>query len=226
MNELPDSITNPPARHGWRRALGGAAILMVVAIAGALPIFWGERAKESAVGEKRESGEVASQRQLTSFVLTNTSGGVVTRADLQGKWVVANFVFSACSISCMEVNYRMREIQQLVADREDVVLISFTIDPVADTPPVLAKFAAQLQADTNQWTFLTGSKKELNTLLEQSFLGPRDPKLAGIVPGGWPHIDQIAVVNPEGRLVKVLNGMKKDVARVAAEILGPTRRKG
>jgi len=64
----------------------------------------------------------------------------------------------------------MAEIQQLTATNADVRLVSLTVDPRSDTPPVLAKWGARFGADTNRWCFLTGSKTVLHGLIAKSFL--------------------------------------------------------
>ena len=222
MNE-----SHPNVSKNLQRLVIVAAGFVFVGVAAVIPVVFSKAPDPSTVAHAEASKDLAEAlpvRNLVPFVLTNSAGAVVTQEALEGKWVVANFVFSACSISCMEVNYRMREIQRLLAERSDVVLVSFTVDPRTDTPPVLARFAAQLKADTNSWTFLTGDRKQLYPVLEHCFLGPPNPKLAGIIPGAWPHVDQIAVVNPEGRLVKVFDGMKKNVARTVLASLGNNAR--
>jgi protein SCO1/2 len=43
-------------------------------------------------------------------------------------------------------------------------LVSFTVDPAHDTPPVLAKYASHFKADPERWYFLTGEMGRLNEL--------------------------------------------------------------
>jgi protein SCO1/2 len=46
----------------------------------------------------------------------------------------------------------------------DVKLISFTVDPEDDTPPVLAEYGKHFKSDPARWTFLTGPRAALNDL--------------------------------------------------------------
>ena len=137
----------------------------------------------ACVAGKREKAALSSSppdhpRHLIEFNLTDRSGRSVTQADLAGRFLVVNFVFTSCSLSCRAVNDRMEEIQRLVADAADVRLVSLTVDPRTDTPPVLAKFANSFHADSHRWLFLTGDKAELYHLLETSFI-PKSPELDG-----------------------------------------------
>lgn len=157
-------------------------------------------------------------RQLAAFNLLERSGRPITQADLAGKYLVVDFVFTSCSLKCRVVNDRMAEIQRLVADAPDVCLVSLTVDPRSDTPAVLTKFADSFHADTNRWLFLTGEPAEMYRLLETSFLS-RSRELAGLVPGGFTGTDQIMLVEPDGRLCGVFNGLRTNVAEtVVAEI--------
>jgi cytochrome oxidase Cu insertion factor (SCO1/SenC/PrrC family) len=158
-------------------------------------------------------------RQLIGFTLTDRTGRTVTRSELDGQFVVVSFVFSGCSSTCLVVNRRMAEIQKSVANQSDVRLVSLTVDPRTDTPPVLKRFAGQFRADINRWFFLTGDKQTLYSLIETSFLpqdgiGGYDP-----MPGGFTGTERIALVDPRGRVRTYFDGLNADTpAAVVAEI--------
>ena len=175
------------------------------------------------VASRREMAEGMSHaldhpRKLVAFNLTDRSGRSVTQADLLGKSLVVNFVFTSCSLSCRAVNDRMEEIQPLLAGRSDTQLVSLTVDPRTDTPAVLARFAEEFHADTNRWFFLTGEKSVLYDLIETSFV-PRTLDLEQLIPGGFTATDRIMLVDPDGTVRTSFNGLKPGVAAaVAAEI--------
>jgi protein SCO1/2 len=58
----------------------------------------------------------------------------------------------------------MRRVQLSTARTPDVTLVSFTVDPQHDTPPVLAAYASHFTADPARWHFLTGEPTRLNDL--------------------------------------------------------------
>ena len=109
-------------------------------------------------------------RRLESFSLTNSTGRTVTREELDGKFLAVSFLFTSCSLTCPEVSKRMAEIQHRTATNNDVRLLSLTVDPRSDTPPVLAKWGERFGADTNRWLMLTGGKVQLHQLIGTSFL--------------------------------------------------------
>src|SRR5262249_34428485 len=86
---------------------------------------------------------------------------------VKGKTVVVNFIFTTCTTICPPLTATFRKVQQELGDRpgRDVQLISISVDPVTDVPERLKEFAARFDAGPG-WTFVTGSKSEIEQLLK------------------------------------------------------------
>ena len=94
---------------------------------------------------------------LPAFSLIDQRGEPYGLTDLRGKIWVADFVFTSCPTVCPKLTRKMRDIQHRAHNLGDVFhLVTFSVDPVNDTPPVLAAYANEFHADTRRWTFLTG----------------------------------------------------------------------
>ena len=159
------------------------------------------------------------ERTLGDFSLMDENGRTVTRAELDGKILVVGFLFTGCALTCPEVTKRMAEIQQLTATNADVRLVSLTVDPRSDTPPVLAKWGARFGADTNRWCFLTGSKTVLHGLIAKSFLVQDNSDPFNSMPGNFTGTERIAVVDRHGRTRIYFDGLRDETpAAVVAEI--------
>ncbi len=159
------------------------------------------------------------ERTLGEFSLTDENGRIVTRTELEGKILVVSFLFTGCALTCPEVTQRMAEIQQLTATNDDVRLVSLTVDPRTDTPPVLAKWGARFGADTNRWYFLTGNKPVLHGLIAQSFLAQDNSDPFNSMPGNFTGTERIAVVDQHGRTRIYFDGLQPETsAAVVAEI--------
>ena len=159
------------------------------------------------------------ERTLGDFSLTNETGRSVTRADLDEKILAVSFLFASCSLTCPEVSRRMAEIQRLTANDADVRLVSLTVDPRSDTPPVLAKWGARFGADTNRWLFLTGSKTVLHGLIAKSFLPQDNSDPFNSMPGNFTGTERIAVVDRHGRTRMYFDGLRDETpTAVVAEI--------
>src|SRR5258708_32959030 len=64
---------------------------------------------------------------------------------------------------------QMHEVQNAVLEMPDLKLVSFTVDPARDTPPVLAEYAKLHRASPEHWYFLTGSPATLQMLDRDTF---------------------------------------------------------
>jgi cytochrome oxidase Cu insertion factor (SCO1/SenC/PrrC family) len=159
------------------------------------------------------------ERTLGEFSLTDATGRTVTRTELDGKILVVSFLFTSCSLTCPEVTKRMAEIQRLTANDAGVRLVSLTVDPRSDTPPVLAKWGARFGADTNRWLFLTGDKNVLHGLIAKSFLAQDNGDPFNSMPGNFTGTERIAVVDQHGRTRIYFDGLRNETpAAVVAEI--------
>ena len=53
--------------------------------------------------------------------------------------------------------------------RDDLRLVSFSVDPDWDTPKVLTDYARSFGADRSRWMFLTGNRKQVYQLATDGF---------------------------------------------------------
>jgi protein SCO1/2 len=115
---------------------------------------------------------------VPDFTLTGETGKSFGSADLDGKIWVADFFFTTCQGPCPRMSTQMSGVQKAVERYPEVHLVSFTIDPRTDTPPVLAAYARRYKANPERWHFLTGTPGALNRLSYDTFhLGPVDGSL-------------------------------------------------
>ena len=212
---MSDSSDASPERRGEERFfLGIVVALAIVAGAGSWVAVYA-----LSHHEKLQSLPVDHPRRLVDFSLTDRTGRTVTRADLNGKILVVSFLFTSCSLTCPEVSRRMAEIQRLTATNADVRLVSLTVDPRSDTPPVLAKWGARFGADTNRWLFLTGEKTVLHGLIAKSFLSQDNGDSFNSMPGNFTGTERIAIVDQHGKTRIYFDGLRPETAAaVAAEI--------
>jgi cytochrome oxidase Cu insertion factor (SCO1/SenC/PrrC family) len=85
---------------------------------------------------------------------------------VKGKTVAINFIFTTCTTICPPLTATFRRVQQELGSRvgRDVSLISISVDPATDVPARLKAFAAKFNAAPG-WTFVTGNKPEVDSLL-------------------------------------------------------------
>lgn len=97
--------------------------------------------------------------QLNDVKLVSMSGEETSLAkELNGdKPVMVNFIFTTCTTICPVMSATFRQVQsELGPYRDEVRMISVSIDPEYDTPERLRDYAKRFEAGP-QWQFLTGS---------------------------------------------------------------------
>jgi protein SCO1/2 len=104
-----------------------------------------------------------------SFTLTDQDGNPATDTQFLGHPWIADFIFTTCATLCPTMSAHMGELQgELPAD---VKLVSFSVDPVHDTPAALKEYAARYHAQPNRWIFITGDEKTQERVIRAMKLG-------------------------------------------------------
>jgi len=84
---------------------------------------------------------------------------------IKGNTVAIDFIFTTCTTICPLLTATLSKVQQNLTDRAlRVQLISISVDPTTDTPERLHDFAAKFKVGPG-WTFVTGDKDDINSLL-------------------------------------------------------------
>ncbi|HYP00205.1 MAG TPA: SCO family protein [Pyrinomonadaceae bacterium] len=129
---------------------------------------------------------------------------------VKGKTVAINFVFTTCTTICPPLTATFRKVQQELGERvgRDIELISVSVDPTTDVPERLKEFSAKFKAQPG-WTFVTGSKPEVDALLKALGSAVADKNdhtpmvlIGNDAAGYWTRTYGLA---PASTLVKVIN---------------------
>jgi protein SCO1 len=112
-----------------------------------------------------EGLELADLGTSPSFSLVDQEGQTVTDMGLRGNILVVDFFFTSCRTICPIQTSRMAEVQKRLDDTSGVHLVSFSVDPDTDTPPVLKEYAGRYGADPQRWSFLTGPTESMDKVV-------------------------------------------------------------
>ena len=86
---------------------------------------------------------------------------------VKGRNVAINFIFTTCTTVCPALTATFRRVQgELEKSQSDIKLISVSVDPAVDTPERLRDFADKFKVGPG-WTFVTGEKSDIDTLLRK-----------------------------------------------------------
>ncbi len=136
---------------------------------------------------------------VAPFQLIERAGAPITLDTLKGRPWIAGFVFTRCTGPCPRITANMRKLQDELAG-SDVRLVTFTVDPLHDTPQVLEAYAKTFGADPVRWLYLTGPLEEVRKVSFESFRLPferDDAQPAGQLVA---HRTVLTVVDREGQI--------------------------
>lgn len=148
---------------------------------------------------------------VPDFTLTERSGKKVSREDLKGKVWVGSFVFSRCTGPCPQVSATMARLQKELdlKNSPDLRLVTFTVDPDADTPNELKNYANRFQADAERWLFLTGMPEaEMHKLLKEGFKVTAQRAEKPKAGDEFDHSSRIVVVDKAGNIRGYFDGLR------------------
>jgi cytochrome oxidase Cu insertion factor (SCO1/SenC/PrrC family) len=88
---------------------------------------------------------------------------------LKGRTVVINVVYTNCGDACPLITQVLNEVRRRLPDTfgKQVHFISLSSDPKRDSPAAMKQFAIKQGADVEGWTWLTGSKTNLDHSLKK-----------------------------------------------------------
>lgn len=126
------------------------------------------------------------------FSLIDQSGNPFSDHDLAGHPYISTFIFTHCTGSCPLISAKMAQLQKLTP--ADVKLISFSVDPMNDTPAVLDQYARNYQADPTRWHLLTGTVSQMQDVSDDLKVTVRN----GNVPSPLVHSTNFFLVDGRG----------------------------
>jgi protein SCO1/2 len=148
--------------------------------------FWTRIASALAIAALTLMPQTAMSQQQTRWradyfpnvVLTDHNGRQLRFYDdlIRGKIVSINFIFTSCADICPLDTAQLRRVQQILGDRvgRDVHMYSISVDPARDTPASLRRFMRSYDIGPG-WTFLTGSREDVDLLQRRLGVRPIDP---------------------------------------------------
>ncbi len=171
-----------------------------------------EGAKAGGFGPGSKLGE---RDPAPAFRLIDQQGRPVALADLAGKVVLLDFVYTRCPGPCPILTGRQADVQRTLPEalRPKTWFVSISLDPEHDTPERLREYARARGADLASWSFLTGSAAEVDTVLASYGVGRT--RTAG---GDLEHLVITFVIDGEGRIARRFVGTEDEASELVRAI--------
>ena len=159
--------------------------------------------------------------EVPEAAFIDQNGKKRTFRSFNGAITLVTFIYTSCPFPnfCPLMDRHFAAIQGALKNNAAmngrVHLVSISFDPLTDTPPVLKAHARKLAADLKTWTFLTGDRDGIDRFAARFGVsvarGETDQR-------DITHTLRTAIVNPEGKLVKVYIGNEWTPEQVLADL--------
>ena len=138
-------------------------------------------------------------RQAAGFTLTDQNGDSVSLKDLRGRWVVIDWIYTSCMTVCPALTGEMLEVRDALGDRfgDRIRFMTLTFDPGRDSVEEMRKYAENVNANTDSWSWLTGTKAETDNVA-QAFGVSYTPAEAMMGVAMFDHTALTIVIDPRG----------------------------
>jgi protein SCO1 len=154
-------------------------------------------------------------KRFPTFTLEDQFGKPVSLNSLSGKITVANFFFTHCSSICPSLTSSMGTVRDTFQGDDRLQLLSHSVLPEYDIPPILKAYAATNNIDGKQWRLLTGKKAEIETVAHQGYLVPK----SSVGSSGVIHTELIVLLDGESRVRGIYNGtLRLEIQQLVADV--------
>jgi protein SCO1 len=141
--------------------------------------------------------------------LQDQTGAPRRLSEWRGRVLAVTFVYTRCPLPdfCPLMDRHFGALQKAIKEdarlRDRAHLVSISFDPAHDTPEAIRAHAAARGADPAVWSYLTGTPDAIEHLTSRFGVSTiQETDAAGTIT----HNLRTAIVDPEGRLVKVYTG--------------------
>jgi len=187
-----------------------ACFLPVLMLAGAAAVPARAVAREPAAptfdaGRALDTSQAVIGSRLGDHRLTGADDRPVSLAQFRGKPLVISPIYTSCFHVCPTTTSYLARTARMASDvlgTDAFAVLTIGFDTANDTPERMREFARARGIDSPQWTFASGDAATVARLLEE--IGFTYAPTAG----GFDHMVQATIVDPEGRVYRQVYGQE------------------
>lgn len=147
--------------------------------------------------------------EVEDFTFTNQDGEEFSKSVLEGKFWIADMIFTNCETVCPPMTANMARLQRMLEEENiDAELVSFSVDPTNDSPEILKDYIEKRGGTFDNWNALTGySDDEIKSFAINSFKAfiEKPENNDQVI-----HVKTFYLVTPDGKAIKRYDGEKAD----------------
>lgn len=134
------------------------------------------------------------------------AGSAFTPSSLRGTVHVVSFIFTRCASICPPLVSSLKKVQAATAG-SPVTLVSYSVDPMHDSVPVLRDFANSRGIDPARWKLLTGSVNGVHQVARDLYFADDDGMRKSLAdPDTFLHTEKVLLIDRDGHIRGLYNG--------------------
>lgn len=143
---------------------------------------------------------VAKGDVAPTYRFETQTGAPFRFADLRGSVVLLSFVYTHCPDEdvCPAISGKFAYLAKRL-DPQTYHLVEITLDPLHDSPPVLAAYGAHFGADPRMWSLLTGESAQIKNVIDAYGLDALETDPEKII-----HGDTLAIIGRDGTVAQLI----------------------
>jgi protein SCO1/2 len=146
---------------------------------------------------------------VPAFNYLNQDSIWVSSNSIKEKVWVVDFFFTHCPSICPPMTTNMKRLNTMTSDlKKNIRFLSFSIDPKKDTPNRLQEYIKLNGIKAKNWSFLTGVPAEQTHEMAGEFFSYA--KQDESVPGGFGHTSYFVIVDHNGYVRGIYDGLKTE----------------
>ncbi|MCB9033053.1 MAG: SCO family protein [Chitinophagales bacterium] len=195
-----------------------------------LPIYGPKKAIENNDSKFRKKADTL-YHHIPYFKLLDQNGDTITRSIMTNKVTVVDFFFTTCPSICIDMTSNFVKLQEKYLKDNDVLLLSYTVDPETDTVGKLKYYAAEKGVNSRMWHLLTGNKKEIYDIARFGYFVTAQKAYEG--EHDFIHTEKFILIDKEGRIRGYYDGtsdealekLEKDIQKLLVSYIIPMKLK-
>jgi len=151
---------------------------------------------------------VEAFHKIPGFSLTDQEGATITEKTFENKIYVADFFFTTCPGICLKMTANMSVLQDEFKEDGDVLLLSHSVTPKADSVAVLKKYAVENGVISKKWHLVTGERSEIYDLGRNSYFVEEDLGETK-TDKDFLHTENFVLIDKNKHIRGIYNGLNK-----------------
>lgn len=146
--------------------------------------------------------------RISPFLLTNQEGELITEKTFEGKIYVTDFFFTTCPGICPKMMANMMDLQEEFLNDKNVLLLSHSVTPEADSVSVLKTYAEDKGILSQKWHLVTGTQQEIYKLGRKDYFVEEDLGLEK-EEDEFLHTENFVLIDKNRYIRGIYNGLNK-----------------